>query len=199
MSIINYTELQAAIAGWIARTTLTNIPDFVALFEAVANRRLRVRQQETTAELTPVNAIVALPSDYLLWRRVTWTGSPETELDYEHPTYLHALYPSAPQGTPRKFTIEGGNLILRPTDNSVIEFDYFAKIPPLASNATNWLLTSHPDLYLAGCLVHAHLFVKDYEAASAWASQRENLFGEIELLDVKTRGPSAVRVFGATP
>ncbi len=180
MSIINYTELQAAIAGWIARTTLTNIPDFVALFEAVANRRLRVRQQETTAELTPVNAIVALPSDYLLWRRVTWTGSPETELDYEHPTYLHALYPSAPQGTPRKFTIEGGNLILRPTDNSVIEFDYFAKIPPLASNA----------LTLAGV---------NFDGSSAWASQRENLFGEIELLDVKTRGPSAVRVFGATP
>lgn len=199
MSIVDYTTLQAAIASWIARTTLTNVPDFISLFEAVANRRLRVRQQEITAGLTPVNAVVTLPADYLLWRRVTWTGSPQTELDYAHPTYLRALYPDSPSGTPRGFSIEGGNLILLPMDNSVIEFEYFAKIPPLATSGTNWLMTSHPDLYLAGCMVPAQLFMKDYQAAAAWAGQREDLFLEVERLDVKSRGSSAMRVLGATP
>ena len=63
--------------------------DFIALFEACANRRLRVRQQEATINLTPdANGAATLPADYLALRRVTWTGSPRVELAYVHPSYL---------------------------------------------------------------------------------------------------------------
>ena len=54
MAITTYAELQTAIANWLARDDLTTyLPDFITLFEAAANRRLRVRQMETTATLTP--------------------------------------------------------------------------------------------------------------------------------------------------
>ena len=44
MSLTSYTELQQAIADWLERADLaTRIPDFIVLFEAAANRRLRVR------------------------------------------------------------------------------------------------------------------------------------------------------------
>jgi hypothetical protein len=69
MTIATYSDLQAAIANWIARADLAaSIPDFIALFESAANRRLRLRQQESTATLTPSAGVAALPADYLAWR-----------------------------------------------------------------------------------------------------------------------------------
>src|SRR5262249_53856046 len=144
-------------------------PEFVALFEAAANRRLRVREQETTATLTPSSGAVALPADYLAWRRVTWTGAPRVELQYVHPSYLQAAYPSAPTNVPRVFSIEGGTLKIRPLDTTPLELDYVQKIPALSdSTTTNWLLAAHPDLYLFGALVEAEMFGVNDERAPQW-------------------------------
>ena len=83
MAITTYAELQTAIGNWLDHSLFTaRIPEFITLFEACANRRLRVRQQETSTNLTPSGGSVALPSDYLSWRRVTWTGSTRVELEY---------------------------------------------------------------------------------------------------------------------
>ena len=201
MTIQTYADLQSAIAGWIARADLAaNIPDFIALFESVANRRLRLRQQEATAALTPSSGVATLPADYLAWRRVTWTGQCPRELEYVHPSYLHALYPTLPAGAPRLFTIEGGNLTLAPSDNTALTFDYFQKIPPLSNaNTSNWLLAAAPDLYLFGALAEAHGFVKDTESLALWKSRRDELLDELDRLDAKTRGQAGIRVVGPTP
>ena len=133
MSITTYAELQTAIASWLARSDLTaSIPDFITLFEAAANRRLRVRQMESSTDLTPSSGEVALPADYLAWRRLTWTGSPRVELAYVAPSYLQAAYPSSPADTPRIFTIEGATLKVRPVSDTALEFLYYQKIPALS-------------------------------------------------------------------
>ena len=77
------------------------------LFETVANRRLRIRLQESTSSLTPVLGVATLPTDYLLWRRVTWTGSSPRELEYVNPSYLHGLYPDAAGRQPAVFHHRG--------------------------------------------------------------------------------------------
>lgn len=201
MTIQTYSDLQAAIANWIARADLAaTIPDFIALFESVANRRLRLRQQESAATLAPSSGVATLPADYLAWRRVTWTGQFPRELEYVHPSYLHALYPTLPAGAPRLFTIEGGSLTVAPTDSTALTFDYFQKLPALSNSiTTNWLLVAAPDLYLFGALAEAHGFVKDAESLALWKSRRDELFEEIERLDVKTRGQAGIRVMGPTP
>jgi hypothetical protein len=52
MAITTFAELKTAIASWLDRSDLTStIPDFITLFESVANRRLRVRQMEKTITL----------------------------------------------------------------------------------------------------------------------------------------------------
>ena len=201
MTIATYSDLQAAVASWIARADLgANIPDFIALFEAVASRRLRLRQQESATTLVPSAGVAALPADYLAWRRVTWTGQTPRELEYVHPSYLHALYPTPPADLPRLFTIEGGSLTVAPTDSTALTFDYFQKMPSLSnSNPSNWLLAAAPDIYLFGALAEAHGFVKDAESLALWKSRRDELFDEIERLDVKTRGQAGIRVIGPTP
>src|SRR6516164_4861414 len=140
MSITTYAELQSAIGNWLDHSLFSaRIPEFIALFEACANRRLRVRQQEAMTNLTPdANGSAALPADYLALRRVTWTGSPRVELAYVHPSYLQAAYPSAPADVPRIFTIEGATLKVRPLDQTALEVNYFQKIPALATSSARW-------------------------------------------------------------
>jgi hypothetical protein len=196
MAITTYGELKAVVANWLAREDLgTAIPDFVALFEAAANRRLRVRQMEISATLTPADGAAALPADYLMWRRVTWTGGRRRELDYVHPSYLQAAFDAA-AGTPRVFTIEGATLKIRPIDGGALELDYFQKIPALSdAQPANWLLAAHPDLYLFGALVEAEAFNKDADKAALWKLRRDEILAEIETLGGKSRA-GAIRVMG---
>ncbi|SRR5258705_2544068 len=198
MSITTYAELQAAIGGWLGHGLFTaTIPDFITLFEAAANRRLRVRQQEATATLTPVSGAATLPADYLAWRRVTWTGSPRVELDYVEPSWLQAAYPTSPARTPTVFTIEGSTLKVRPVDATALEFLYYQRIPALSDVATtNWLLAAHPDLYLFGAMVEAELFGVNDERMPLWKGRRDEIFDEIEKLSNKTRGAGAMRIMG---
>src|SRR5947207_3353898 len=108
MTIATYSDLQTAVGNWLDHSLFAaRVPDFIALFEAAANRRLRVRQQEALASLTPASdGTVALPADYLAWRRVTWIGQPRNELEFVHPSYFQAVFPTRPADVPRFFTIE---------------------------------------------------------------------------------------------
>ena len=198
MPITTFSELKSAVASWLARDDLSaNIADFIALFEAAANRRLRVRQMETTASLAPSAGAAMLPADYLAWRRLTWTGDRRRELEYVHPSYLQAAFPDASSGVPRLFTIEGSTLKIRPTDGTALEFGYFQKVPALSDAApSNWLLAAHPDLYLFGALTEAQGFNVDPDKMAMWGSRRNDIFEEIDKLDGKTRGAGAVRVMG---
>lgn len=199
MAISTYSELQAAIASWLARDDLTsNIPDFITLFEAAAARRLRVRPMETTTTLTPASGTVALPTGYLGYRRLTWTGTDRVDLTYVHPTYLQALYPTTPSDTPAHFTIEGANILIRPTDDTDLEFVYYAKTGALSS-ALQWLFNNHPDAYLWGSLAEAHGFNIDQANMALWGQRRDQVFDEIEKLNFREPAGMAVRVLGPTP
>jgi hypothetical protein len=149
--------------------------------------------------VTAQSGFTTLPNDYLAWRRVTWTGSTRSELGYVHSSYLQAAYPSQPADVPRIFTIEGSTLKVMPLSGTPLEFDYYQAIPSLVSASTNWLMTSHPDLYLFGSMCEAEAFGVNDERMPMWKARRDEIFEEIIMRDRQTRGPSYVRVFGATP
>lgn len=288
MSLTNYAELQTGIASWLQRTDLTSIiPDLVTLFEAFANRKLRVRQQEAATILRPGTAITiggggvnlaygplgevvlsvgdgtassvatftsgdnvtvagvvgmteangawkvqvvtsgssigrlvllgsifvnvyvsggtvidndrTLPSDYLAWRRLTFQGNPKRELDYVEPSWLQSAFPNNPAEVPSVFTIENGVLRIAPLDPTPLVFLYYQKIPSLAANSTNWLMTAHPDLYLFGTLAEAGGYTVDETKLGYWMTRRDQLIEEIITLSNRTRGAGAVRVMTQTP
>jgi hypothetical protein len=202
MSLTNYTDLQTGIANWLQRSDLAAVvPDFITLFEACANRRLRVRQQEATAELVPANGVASLPADYLAWRRLTWTGNPRRELSYVEPSWLQGAYPDSPVDIPAVFTIEGARIITMPIDSTgtTLELVYFQAVPSLAANNTNWLMSAHPDLYLFGALAEAQAYAVNAEAAALWKARRDELFEEVAALANRTRGAGAMRVMSPTP
>jgi hypothetical protein len=206
MALTTYAELLTTVANYLARDDLTAyIPDGVTLFECAAARRLKVRLQESTTTLTPTSGVATIPSDYLGYRRVTWTGSPNQNLEYVAPSLWAAEWVPDSSGTavtgiPQIFTIEGSNLRIKPLDNTAITFDYFAK-PAALSGTLNWLYTNYPDAYLFGTLCEMNAFNKGgaFDAASLWKQRRDEVFQEIQTTDFNERGGMAVRVMGYTP
>ena len=85
-----------------------------------------------------------------------------------------------------------GNLRCRSNQGDPV-LTYWAKIPALASNSTNWLLTDHPNLYLFQSLYFAALFQRDGQAMQDFERMAETEYGYVSA-DYSTRfGPMALR------
>lgn len=140
-----------------------------------------------------------LPSDYLAWRRLTWRGSPVRDLNYVEPSWFQQAYASAPTDRPLVFTVEGAVLRIMPLDPTPLTLLYYAKIPSLAANSTNWLMTEHPDLYLFGTLVEAQAYAVNADTAALWKARRDELIEEIITLSNRTRGAGQIRTMSPTP
>ena len=200
MAISNWGELKAKISSTLFHSRfLPEYADYTVMFEAAANRRLRVRQMEAMAPLTTINGEVALPTDYLLWRTIRPNANahwPWDELDYVHPAYMPSTATTLGH-IPRLFTIEGNTLRIRPIDDAnPYEFHYYQKIPTITGSDlnTNWLLTEYPDLYIAGVMTELFVKQRNMEAAQLEKARRDELLTEIIQLSALTTGATSPAV-----
>lgn len=178
MSFSDYTGLKAALADWINRADLTaQIPDFITLAEATLNKVVRNTRMvaRTTVSVAANASLVAAPGDLLEVVYGQVTGSATYPLEQVSVEQLVALRRARMRsaGTPRYFALVGGNIEVAPSPAVVtsLTLAYYQQIPALsASNATNWVLEDHPDLYLYTALLHAQPFLKDDQRAALFSS-----------------------------
>jgi len=213
MSISNYTELKDAAAGWLARDDLTSrIPDFVALAEAKFNRILFHPRMEMRTTLT-VNTLAAdpefldLPTDFQTVRYVRLpdeTGRPRLQFLTQTQIDDYRYSRDNVAGTPAAFSIVGDQIELAPTPNEDMDVEllYRANIPALESNATNWLLTAAPDLYLYATLLEASPYIQNDERLSVWGSAVSLVIDQLTKLAERQSfdsGPTTISLPGVTP
>ncbi len=172
MAITTYSELQTAIANFLARGDLTTqIPDFITLAEARMSRELDTRSQErrATAATAAGDEFISLPTDLRKIRLVNLNTDPIDVLEYAAPESYYEKYPTSGGGKPKVYTVVGTEIGLRPIPDSVmtVEIMYSEHISALSdSNATNTILSRHPDAYLYGSLNAAHMFLMDEQRAN---------------------------------
>lgn len=187
MSISTYSELQTAVAGFLARDDLTaQIPNFIQLAEARMSRELETRSQEkrSTATLTSGDEYIALPTDLREVRQVKLNTDPLTVLTYYSPVALDQEYPSAGSGRPRGFSIIGAEMKLRPIPDSgyTAEIVYIGGLAALSdSNATNNVLSRSPDAYLYGALAEAYAYLLDETRAAQYMARFNTALEEIKV------------------
>jgi hypothetical protein len=156
MALTNYTELVAAINGWLSRDDMTAIaPDLIALAEAEFNRTLRTIEMEGRATATLTGEALALPTDFIGLRSISVDS---TFFDQVSSQELFDIPSTA--ALPRKVAIMDGQFFFRPApDSGDVNIAYYQKIPALtAGSPTNWLMTKHPDLYLFAALAQAEFY-----------------------------------------
>tara|TARA_A100000172_G_C3042672_1_gene111131 strand:- start:54 stop:692 length:639 start_codon:yes stop_codon:yes gene_type:complete len=185
MSISTYSELQTAIANFLARSDLTTqIPDFIKLAESRMSRELETRSQEKRAQATVTagNEFVALPTDMREVRQVKLTTNPNTVLEYRSPVSLDNEYGGA-GGKPQAYSIVGSEMKFRPIADSdyTAEIIYIGDIAALTdSNVTNNVLSRHPDAYLSGALAEAYTYLMDEQRAAVYDGKFSRAIEEIK-------------------
>jgi hypothetical protein len=200
MPLATYGDLKTSILGWLARPgdplVEPAVPDFVRLFEAEANRRLKSAGAENIATLSAAGTgWVILPSNCMQIRTVSIGGVP---LLFVPPEQL-----PGEAGIPGCYTIIGRTLFLGPAPNgaTLVDLVFQSGVPPLSDAIqTNWLLDTAPDAYLFGSLVEAEVYIGEDQRAQGWLARREAAFAGLEAADRKLRwaGPLQIRVSGIT-
>jgi hypothetical protein len=195
VSISTASELQSAVANWSNRTDLADrFGEFVALFEAKANRRLRVRAMEAAFDsVALVSGAATLPASFLAFKELRYDGSPSWALE---PRPLQWVRDQSDQATPaRYYAVTDTQVVCWPQDGSV-KGTYYKQIPSLTANSTNWLLTTHPGVYLFGCLEQVAFYLRDQQMLQNASTQLETLLDQVQGADnanALNGGPLQVR------
>ena len=196
MSLDTYSNLKTEIADWLHRADLTTkIDTFIDLCEADMNRKLRVQNMEARATATLDEQWESLPTGFLEMRSLQITGNTGRELEYVSPDMLNRMYKTTDTGMPLVYTIADEQLGFGPTPDQsyTMEIVYYSAVTALsASNTTNWILTNHPDAYLAGSLYWAQAYLKDDPRVAEWKSLYEMAIDNIRGEDSRRKYPSGV-------
>ena len=210
MALTSYTTLKASIANWLNRSDLTSEiqDDFIKLTEADLNSKLRVRSMITQANITIDAETASLPTDFLQIRNFyILSGQTKTPLVYTTPASMDTTSGTSTTGLPTTFTILGDTLRFSPKPDATYTavMNYFKKFPALSStNATNYILASHPAIYLYGSLFHAANFLGGInpQQVQTWQQMFATALERLELNDREDEyngSPLQVRTVTSVP
>jgi hypothetical protein len=191
MALTTYTELKTSLANWLNRSDLTTEigDDFIKLTEADLNSKLRVRAMIAQVNITVNAETAALPTDFLQIRNFyILSGQTKTPLVYSTPASMDTTSGTSTTGKPTTFTILGDTLRFSPKPDATYTavMNYFKKFPALTStNATNYILASHPAIYLYGSLFHAANFLGGInpQQVQTWQQMYATALERLELND----------------
>ena len=168
MALNTYTSLKTAIANWLNRSDLTNeiADDFIKLTEADFNSKLRIRQMEQIDTVTINAETVTVPTGFISVRSFYILSGNKYPLEYLTPSNLFETRGSSRTGRPRAYTIEADNETEQfrfgpsPDTSYTGYLSYYKAIAALSdSNTSNYILSTHPNIYLYGSLYHAANFL----------------------------------------
>lgn len=191
MSFTSYSDLQTAIAGYLARTDLTTqIPDFIRLAETRLRRDLRIRQmlKSVTTATVGGDSTVELPSDFLEVRDFVVVGNPIQPLNYYSPSAFNRNTRSWESGKPIDYTVLANDFQLAPIPDGVytVKMFYFASPEFLSStNTSNAFLANTPDALLYGSLLEAEPYLMNDSRINTWGTMFDRAMASITRSDAQ--------------
>lgn len=189
----DFIDLQTAVVEHVRNPSIADVfPRLVKLAEVGFNRRLRCREQISTATVTISGGSGALPTDMAEIIGVYDVAGVEY---IAQP--LQAVKVSQGRGY---YAISSGNIVTRNDEDLTVE--YYANVPTITDSLTdsNWLLQKHPGLYLYGVGLEAAKYLRDVETAQATSALLDMEYTAAAAQDDQDRYSRArVRVSGVTP
>lgn len=170
MALATYAGLSTGVYRRLNRTAETTpYDDALSLVEAEINRRLAlkpVRPMHTRADFVIDAEYETAPTTIIDVDSFAITGTPILRTTPEN---MQVMYDNDDTtGQPVYYTQVGTEFRFYPAPDASYtgKIIYWGKVPGLTSSATtNWLLTSHPDVYFHGTL--AHLYQEYFDPTNA--------------------------------
>lgn len=174
MALTNYSDLKTTVANYLGRSDLTSqIPDFISLAEIRLSRELRIRQmlKTATATMTPGDATVGLPSDFLEMRDIYIAGNPRIAVSYQTPSTFSRNARADESGQPVFYTMRGLEFEFAPVPDAAytLQMVYYAKPDAMSNtNPSNVFMANAPDVLLYGALLEAEPYLMNDARAQVW-------------------------------
>lgn len=183
-----WSGLKTSVRSWMAEISTTSMSDdrleeCIAFAERHFNREIRAPEMEDAVTGTTSGSTITLPSDFLQMRSIYIDRSPINYLKQVSMAELREMFPTTDTNVPTHYALQSGNeVVLRPLPSGSFTYilNYYQKIPALdGTQTTNWLLTAHPDLYLAGAMYYCHLFLMDEKRALLFKGKMAGMISEL--------------------
>ena len=194
-ALADYLDLRFAVGDHVGNRNLSDVMSrFVLLAEDMLNKRLRCRQQITSATLTLTNGVVSLPADFLEMVNVYGVdglplfSAPLADIQREGSQYY-------------RYAINGTQMLIKGFSGTR-NIEYFSKIPTLTTSPTtsNWLLADAPDVYLYAVALEATIFLKDTELGLGTKALLDGAMANLKVADDRARWSNTpTRVQGVCP
>jgi len=207
MALDTYANLKSSVGDFLNRSDLatdqddgsTVIEKFIALAEAEFQRRLRVRKMIARSTISVSGQYTDLSdslTNYLELKNITLepTSGGPVVLEFKSPQAMDEFryQRSGATGRPICFGLIGYELELGPVPDATysVEITFYQKFTPLSDSATtNWILDSHPDLYLYGSLMHSSPYLMDDPRIAIWKGLMEERLQELAAQDERGENP----------
>lgn len=173
MSIGTYTDLKAAVTNWMTRGDVAGqAADYISLAEAALNRELPAVEIDATLTGVVNSRVIDITAQNCvepIGLFVAQSGLDEVEMtplvDGTFPYRISSAYP-------RAWAIDGASINFDcPLDQAYpFRFRFRQRFALSDAAPTNWLLTNHPDVYLAATLVWGGVFIQDDATTARWVS-----------------------------
>jgi hypothetical protein len=175
MSISTYAELQTAVLDWMSRTDLTgNVEDFITLAEAKLNRRIPAVQTDVTLTGTSGARRIDVSANSVVSGIALFLIDPSTSDERQLVAKQDGTFAyDNTSGEPRYWAMDSTSYVDFdcPLDAAyTFRFRIKQRYALSDSATTNWLLTYHPDIYLAASILWGGGFTRDLETASGFKS-----------------------------
>ena len=184
---MNYSELKTNIADYLNRSDLTSqIDKFIDTTEAELNRKVRDKDMIKRATATADAQYLTLPDDWLEVINVEIQSGDFSPLLQQSMESLDVFRKANDDssGQPKYFAIVDGTLELAPTPDTsyTLQLTYYGKITALSdSNTSNFVLASHPDVYLYGALKQASIYLMEDDRVQMFTAQFELALEEMRM------------------
>lgn len=189
MALANYSDLLTAIANWARHGSVTPIvADIVTLAETRLSRALRCPPQEALAEGTTLDGAITVPDDFVEGRQVIIVvGGYDLSLRVTSLSNYSDLVATGSDAQCAIYFGDSYKLAPAPTDDTAYKLYYFAKLPPLETNTTNWLMTKYPDAYLFASMCEVANFLRNDSDLQKWESRLSGVLSDIRTVEDRAR------------
>lgn len=173
MAINDFPSLKTAVTNWMSRGDVAGeAEEFISLAEAGLNRELNPVEIDVTLTGATGSREIDITSQSCVEPIALFlaqTGLNEIELA---PMTAGTFAFQNTSGAPRFWSISEDHIVFdRPLDQDYpFRFRFRQRFGLSDTATTNWLLTYHPDVYLAACLIWGGVFVQDDPAAARWVT-----------------------------